>query len=205
MIFSMTFAGLPDSANCARKISFSFSSASAGDLVAADELGVRGRHLHRQFLDERLEVLGLGHEVRLAIHLHQHAQLGEAERAGALGDRHVHVGAHRARLGGAAGPLGGLREPALAEDVIASSWLPLASVRAALHSIIPAPVFSRSAFTCSAVIAIAMVVLRVRKKAGRKEPWPAKDSEGRGLGGIGTLLPPRKGSRYPLFPIPCRI
>src|SRR6185436_1726105 len=40
----------------------------------------------------------------------------------------------------------------------AFSWSPLASVRAALHSIMPAPVLSRSCLTCSAVIAISLVL-----------------------------------------------
>ena len=46
--------------------------------------------------------------------------------------------------------------PRLRRMVIASSMSPLASVRAALHSIMPAPVLSRSCLTCSAVIAICL-------------------------------------------------
>ena len=42
--------------------------------------------------------------------------------------------------------------PRLRSSVIASSMLPFASVSAALHSIMPAPVLSRSCFTWSAVI-----------------------------------------------------
>jgi hypothetical protein len=38
--------------------------------------------------------------------------------------------------------------------VVASSMLPFASVNAALHSIIPAPVASRSFFTSAAVISV---------------------------------------------------
>src|SRR5437867_5302060 len=44
--------------------------------------------------------------------------------------------------------------PFLRRTLIASSVLPLASASAALHSIIPAPVISRSSLTCAAVISI---------------------------------------------------
>ncbi len=58
--------------------------------------------------------------------------------------------------------------PRLRRMVFASSKSPLASVRAVLHSIIPAPVWSRSFFTMSAVIgfvAIIRVSVSVRKKS----------------------------------------
>src|SRR5689334_21189019 len=48
-----------------------------------------------------------------------------------------------------------LARPALRRNSIACSSLPFASVSAFLHSIIPAPVFSRRALTISEVIAIA--------------------------------------------------
>src|SRR5262249_18537969 len=53
--------------------------------------------------------------------------------------------------------------PRLRRMVIASSILPPLSARAALHSIMPAPVFSRSCLTWSAVIAVAVIAeLRLR-------------------------------------------
>src|ERR1700693_4795989 len=45
------------------------------DVLFADELWVRGRHLHGQILHQILEIVGPGNEVGLAVHLHQHAQL----------------------------------------------------------------------------------------------------------------------------------
>ncbi len=48
--------------------------------------------------------------------------------------------------------LAALARPRFRRIRLASSKLPLASVRAALHSIIPAPVWSRSFFTSAAVI-----------------------------------------------------
>src|SRR6267142_1835290 len=47
--------------------------------------------------------------------------------------------------------------PRLRRIVMASSMLPLASLRAALHSIMPVPVLSRSCLTWSAVIAVAAI------------------------------------------------
>src|SRR5687767_7075563 len=55
--------------------------------------------------------------------------------------------------------------PRLRRSVVASSMSPLASVNAALHSIIPAPVLSRSCFTCSAVIAIVVKLRRTSEAA----------------------------------------
>ena len=54
--------------------------------------------------------------------------------------------------GDAAGLLGGLGEALLAQPVDRASMSPLVSVSAALQSIMPAPVFSRSSFTIAAVI-----------------------------------------------------
>src|SRR4249920_962757 len=48
-----------------------------------------------------------------------------------------------------------LASPFFRRSVVASSKLPLASSRAALQSIIPAPVWSRSFFTSAALIAMA--------------------------------------------------
>src|SRR5687767_1739044 len=54
--------------------------------------------------------------------------------------------------------------------VVASSMSPLASVSAALHSIIPAPVRSRSFLTIAAVISMpGSVVVIVRAPGGRPE------------------------------------
>ena len=51
--------------------------------------------------------------------------------------------------------------PRLRSSVIASSMLPFASVSAALHSIMPAPVLSRSCFTCAAEISIVAICLKL--------------------------------------------
>src|SRR5688572_4505571 len=53
--------------------------------------------------------------------------------------------------------------PCLRRIVTASSRLPLASTSAFLHSIMPAPVASRSFFTSSALIAIAVAIRQLPK------------------------------------------
>ncbi len=66
------------------------------------------------------------------------------------------VAADDALLGGARGFLGRLDAmPALRRTISASARSPLASIRAFLHSIMPAPVRSRSSFTSCALISIA--------------------------------------------------
>jgi hypothetical protein len=61
--------------------------------------------VQRELLDERLEILGARHEVGLAVHLHEHADLAA----------HVDVAADDAVARGAAGALRGRRESLLAE------------------------------------------------------------------------------------------
>ena len=77
-----------------------------GDVFLADELRIGGGHLHGQVLHQLLEVVGARHEIRLAVHLHQHAQL----RAG------VNVAADDALPRGARGFAGGLGDARLAQD-----------------------------------------------------------------------------------------
>ena len=76
-----------------------------GHLVAADVLRVGRRHVHRDFLHELLEALGAGHEVGLAVHFHEHADLAA----------HVDVAADHALRRVPAGALGGLGQAALAQ------------------------------------------------------------------------------------------
>src|SRR4029450_5324307 len=57
--------------------------------------------------------------------------------------------------------------PRLRRRVVASSMLPLASVSAALHSIIPAPVRSRSFLTVAAVISAMSLLLLLLFTSGR--------------------------------------
>ena len=45
------------------------------DVFLADELRVGGGHLHGQILHQLLKVVGARHEIGLAVHFHQHAQL----------------------------------------------------------------------------------------------------------------------------------
>ena len=45
-----------------------------GDVFFADELRIGGRHLHRQILHQFLKIVGAGHEIGFAVHLHQHAR-----------------------------------------------------------------------------------------------------------------------------------
>src|SRR5262245_46501929 len=68
-----------------------------------------------------------------------------------------------------------LASPRLRRIVVASSKSPLASVSAFLHSIIPAPVWSRSFFTSAALIAVGIVVLQ---GAGRPEGRPLRTKKG---------------------------
>src|SRR5438445_8382479 len=75
-----------------------------GRYVLARHVGrVGGGHLHRQIADELAEAVGLGHEVGLAVHLDQGAQLAVR----------MQVGVHEAFLGLAARPLLGVGEALL--------------------------------------------------------------------------------------------
>src|SRR6478752_9517682 len=75
--------------------------------------------------------------------------------------------------------------PRLRRIVFASSTSPLASVRAFLHSIMPAPVWSRSFLTCSAVI-VAMIVLRTEKCRPATRAGNEKLLAAGALGGSGS-------------------
>src|SRR6516225_6116096 len=87
-----------------------------------------------------------------------------------------------------------LARPFFLRMVVASSKLPWASASAALQSIIPAPVWSRSFFTISAEIAaVAIVVLRMRTQKTPAPSAPALSragSIGSGGGVRGFALPP---------------
>ena len=89
----------------ARWISFSFSIAAAGDVFLADELRIGRRDVHRDVAHQFLKIVRAGHEIGLAVHFHQHAQL----RAG------VNVGTDQSLLRGARGLLAGRRDAALAQ------------------------------------------------------------------------------------------
>src|SRR5688572_13751052 len=75
---------------------------------------------------------------------------------------------------------------------------PLASVSAALHSIIPAPVASRSFFTIAAVISIVAIVLTPSTTSYR----PVHDNAGHETGRrrIATGFPLNRRRRHSLFP-----
>src|SRR5262249_15220627 len=79
---------------------------------------------------------------------------------------------------------------------------PLASERAFLHSIMPAPVWSRSFLTCSAVI-VAMVVLRTEKRRPAQEPAPGRTRSvcGTALGGCRGRFAGASNGRPRLAPV----
>src|SRR5262245_50398330 len=74
--------------------------------------------------------------------------------------------------------------PRFRRMVMASSMLPLASLSAALHSIIPAPVLSRSCLTCSAVIA-DVAISRLLRTQKAPAGWPAQTLSACALGASG--------------------
>ena len=78
-----------------------------GDLLAAHEARVGGGDVHGDVAHQRLELVGAGHEVGLAVDLDQHADLAAG----------VDVGADHALGGDAAGLLGGARQALLAQVV----------------------------------------------------------------------------------------
>ena len=82
------------------------SSTSAGTSSRRTYLRAGGGDLQRQLLEQRLEVVGARDEVGLAVELDEDADLAAL----------VDVGADQALARCAAGLLGGLREPALAQD-----------------------------------------------------------------------------------------
>ena len=94
-------------------------------VLAAHPLRVGGGDVHADLLDEVLEVVGARHEVRLAVHLDEDADLAAQ----------VDVAADHALRRGAAGALGRLRQAALAEqgDRLVHVAVRLGQRRLALH------------------------------------------------------------------------
>ena len=81
-----------------------------------------------------------------------------------------------------------LASPFLRRIVLASSTLPLASSRAALQSIMPAPVWSRSFFTSAALIAMVSLVRKKTPAPAYERPASIGDSRNARLrGGRGRL------------------
>src|SRR6185369_15014288 len=78
-----------------------------GDLLAADELGAERGDVEGEIADQGLEILVPGHEVGLAVHLDQDANLAV-----------VDVGAHEALRGGAPGLLGLAGDARLPEPLL---------------------------------------------------------------------------------------
>jgi hypothetical protein len=72
---STIFSGLPSLQARARWMSLFFVQRGGGDVFLADELRIGGGDLHGQVLHQFLEVVGARHEIGLAVHFHQHAQL----------------------------------------------------------------------------------------------------------------------------------
>ena len=75
------------------------------DVFLADELRIGRGNVHREVANQFLEIVRAGHEIGLAVHFHEHAQL----RA------RVDVGADHALFRGAGGLLAGRRDAALAQ------------------------------------------------------------------------------------------
>ena len=106
--------------------------------------------MHGDFLDQRLEVVGPGHEIRLAVDLDQDPHLATRMDVVARPNPGPWYVRRVWRLWPDRGCEG---------SVTALSRSPSASVRAALHSIKPAAVMSRSSLTCVALIAIVSRIL----------------------------------------------
>src|SRR5439155_12090607 len=104
-----------------------------GNVLARDVGGVRRGDLHREVFDERLERVGFRDEVRLAVDLDEHAELG----AGV-----VDVGADDALLRLPMGPPRRLGEPSLPEVLDRSLQVPplLLEGLLAVHHPRPRPV-----------------------------------------------------------------
>ena len=130
-------------------MSFSFSKASASHIFLADEARIGGGDVHGDVVHQALEVVGAGHEIALAVDLHQHADLASG----------MDVAGHRPSLVARVAFLAAVATPFLRRMTMAASTSPLASVRAFLQSIMGALVFSRSSFTCAAVMFTVVVLI----------------------------------------------
>ena len=76
------------------------------DIFLADKLRIAGRDVHGDIVHQFLEVVGAGHEIALAVDLHQHADLAAG----------VDVACHRAFAGHARAFFGRDRDAALAQN-----------------------------------------------------------------------------------------
>ena len=92
-------------------------------------------------LDQLLEGVGAGHEVGLAVHSTQHANLAA----------HVDVARHRALGGDRLDFLAAAGQALLAQQLFGLGEVAAGLGNAFLQSIIPAPVFSRRSFTRDAL------------------------------------------------------
>ena len=142
-ILSQIFSGLPSPSPARGRRARSRSTISAGMSSRRHRQRVRRGDVHREVAHQRLELLGARHEVRLAVHLHQHADL--AAHVDVAADRALACVSRPARFAAFAAPFARRMSTA-------ASMSPPVSSSALLHSIIPAPVRSRSSFTCFAVI-----------------------------------------------------
>ncbi len=129
---------------------------ASGDVFPADELRIGGGDLHGDIVHQTLKILGARDEIGLAVDFDQHAQLGAR----------VNVAADDALLGGTRGLLCRRRDAALAQNHFRlrrdRPWL---STSAFLHSIMPAPVRSRSCLTKSALISMVSFSRSGRSRA----------------------------------------
>jgi hypothetical protein len=140
---STIFSGLPSLKARARWMSLPWR-ARFGDVLAADELRIGRGHLHGQVLHQLLEIVGARHEIGLAVHLDQHAQL----RA------RMNVAADHALLGGARGLLRRRGDARLRSTTLGFRQIALGLDQRLLALHHPAPVRSRSCFTSCALISI---------------------------------------------------
>ena len=137
------FSGLPSALARSRAISFSFSRIAAGNVFPAQIARVGRRDVHGDVVHQFLEIVGPRHEIGFAVDFHHHAQLPAG----------VNVGSDQSLARGAPGLLPRHGDAALAQDHFGLGDIAVApSTSAFLHSIMPAPVRSRSSLTNAAVI-----------------------------------------------------
>ncbi|MBL6432049.1 MAG: hypothetical protein HPM95_16670 [Alphaproteobacteria bacterium] len=110
------------------------------------DVAVDGKRRLRRAGDQRLEGVVAGDEVSFGVQL-DHGGTGAVRRH-----------ADKTLSRDATGLLGGLRQAPVRSQSTAASMSPLFSARAALQSIMPTPVFSRSSFTIAAVMLIDRLV-----------------------------------------------